>query len=125
MKILLDSYALFEYYKGSDKGAEVRKLMKKNKVLVSSICLYELLNTITIRYSKKEALDQYRSLTTHYKVVSIDDKVALSAYNIKRKHDMPMGDCLIYASAKGCGAKVVSGCKHFRKLKKERDVIII
>ena len=125
MKVLPDTFAFIEFFNGTEKGKVIRKYLQKDEVLLSSICIYEILYIIGKNYSKKKANEYYRSLKTHYEIVPVDENIATTAVDIKRKYNMPLADCLIYASAKENQAKVISGCKHFKKLKKERDVIIV
>jgi predicted nucleic acid-binding protein len=125
MRILPDSYALIEFFKASKKGEQVKKHLKKGEVILSPICIYEILYNIARYHSKKMAEEFHRSLKTHYEIVPVDEDIAVLAADIRRKNKMPMADCLIYATAKKSRAKVISGCSHFRSLKKERDVIIL
>ena len=125
MRILPDSYALIEFFKGSKKGEQVRKHLRKGEVILSPICIYEILYNIGKYHSKKMAEEFHRSLRTHYEIVPVDEDIAVLAAEIRRKYKMPMADCLIYATAKAHKARLISGCSHFKGLKKERDLIII
>ncbi len=125
MRILPDSNALMEVFKGTEKGKAVGKHLKKAEIVVSSICIYEILHVIGKRYSKRDAENFHRSISMRYRIFPVDERVAVLAAEIRRKNDMPMADCLIYATAKANNAKVISGCRHFRALRKERDVVVV
>ena len=62
MKILPDSYALIEFYKGSKEGEKVKKHLRKGNVIISSICTYEVLFNLGRYYSKKAAEGTIRAL---------------------------------------------------------------
>ncbi|MDI6856272.1 MAG: hypothetical protein QMD21_05770 [Candidatus Thermoplasmatota archaeon] len=47
------------------------------------------------------------------------------AVELKKEFKLPATDCLIYAAAKINNAKLLSGCPHFKKLSKQKDVIIL
>jgi predicted nucleic acid-binding protein len=116
---------VIEFFKGSEKGKAVKKLLEKEEIYISVLSLYEVGYRIAEDYSKAESEDYLGSLITHYKVVEIDKEIARKAIELRKKFKLPTIDCLIYASAKLNGAKVVSSCKRFKGLAKEEDVIII
>ena len=125
MIVLPDTCALLDIMEGSDKGGKVRELMKRNSCIISTINIYELLVVGERLHSRAVAGDYVRSLSSHCRVVPVDQDIAEAAVPLKRRYNMSMADSLIYATAKRTGAKVVSSCRHFRAAKKERDVILL
>lgn len=126
MRLLLDSYALIEFFKGSKKGEKVKKLIEKSSgVFTSVLCIYEVGYRIEQDYSKEVRDDYLRSLKTHYIILNIEENTAIRAIELKKLYKLPSIDCLIYASARINKAKVVSGCPHFRAISKQRDIIIV
>ncbi|MEW6069005.1 MAG: PIN domain-containing protein [Candidatus Thermoplasmatota archaeon] len=126
MRLLLDSFALVEFFKGSSLGEKVKKYIEEgNEIIVSVLSIYEVGYRIEQDYSKRQAEDYLRSLKTHYQIIDVDEKTALKAVEIKKEFKLPAIDCLIYATAKINNAKVVSGCPHFKSISKQKDVIVL
>ena len=126
MTLLIDSYALIELFKGTEKGADVKKLLEKDKnILVSVLSLYEVGFRIEHDSSRGTAQDYLKSLKTYYTIIPVTEDIAQKAVEMRAKFKLPAIDSLIYATAKLNHAKVVSGCSHFKAISKEADVIII
>ncbi len=126
MSLVLDTYALIELFEGSEKGKKVKELIEKDEdVFISVLTIYEL-GTYLEREIGKEKADPYlRSISTHFNMIDIDEHVSFMAIDLKPKTSLPAIDCLIYASARSVNAKVISGCKHFKKIDHNMDVIIV
>ncbi len=126
MKLLLDSFALIEFFKGSTSGEQVKKYIEKaEEVIITALSIYEVGYRIEQDYSKRDAENYLKSLKTHYKILDINEEIAMKAVELKKEFKLPAVDCLIYAAAKINNAKVISGCPHFKMLSKQKDVIII
>ncbi len=126
MSLMLDTYAIIELFRGSERGEKVKKLIEKeDAVCLSALSLYETGTVLERQVGKKKALEYLRSIQTYYQVLNVDKEIALKAMELKRDYRLPAIDCLIYASARIIKANVVSGCIHFRDLSKQKDVIII
>ena len=123
---MLDTYALIELFRGEKKGKMVKQLLtKKRPVFVSVLSLFELGYVLEKEVGEQRSRDYTRSIKTYYNVVDIDEKNAMNAIELKQKYNLPAVDCLIYSSARFHNAKVVSGCKHFREISREKDIIVI
>ena len=123
---MLDTYAIIELFRGSERGEKVKKLIEKEETIyLSALSLYETGTVLERQVGKKKALDYLRSIQTYYQILNIDQEIALKAMELKRDYKLPAIDCLIYASTRIKKAKVVSGCKHFKDISKQKDVIII
>lgn len=126
MKLLLDSFALIEFFRGTALGEQIKEYIEKSEeVIITVLNLYEVGYRIEQDYSKRHAENYLRSLKTHYKIIDIDEETAAKAVELKKEFKLPALDCLIYAAAKINNAKVVSGCSHFKKLSKQKDVIVL
>jgi len=121
---LPDTFAFIEFFKGTKQGEKVRAYLKRDVIYLSPICIYEIRYIISRRHSKKKADEFLRSLMIKYKIVPVDEEIAMLAADIKNKYNMSMADSLIYATAKRENARVISGCKHFKRVK-EKDVIVL
>ncbi len=124
--MLLDSYAIMELFRGTKKGEKVRDLLEEEKeVYISTLTIYEVGAALQRELGKKKAHEYVNSIKTHYQVVEVSEEVALEAVELRGRFKLPAMDCLIYASARQKGARIVSGCKHFREIKDEKDVVIV
>ena len=124
--MVLDTYALFLLFSGGEKGEKVRKILRKEtNVFISVLSLYEIGTAITKQISRKKAEEYLRAIRVYYRILDVNEKTAMKAIELKRKHNMPAIDCLIYATAIMNNAKVVSGCKHFKGISGQRNVIVI
>jgi predicted nucleic acid-binding protein len=123
---MLDTYALVELFRGGEKGLKVKKLLvKDNDIFVSVLSLFELGTVLDREIGEKRAEEYLRSIRTYYDLTDVDEKIALLACGLRRTYKLPAVDCMIYASAKTLSAKVVTGCKHFKKISRQKDVVII
>ena len=126
MTLVLDTFALVELFEGSEKGKLVKKLIEKdNDVYISVLTIYELGTYLEREIGKKGSDPYIRSISTHYKMINIDEDISFIAIGLKPKTKLPAIDCLIYASAKSVNAKVVSGCKHFKNIETNKNVVIV
>ncbi|UCF08185.1 MAG: PIN domain-containing protein [Thermoplasmata archaeon] len=126
MSLVLDTYALFQLFTGGDKGEKVRKLLRKEtKVSISVLSLYEIGTAITKQISRKKAEEYLRSIRVYYRLLDVNEEIAMKAVELRRKHDIPAIDCLIYATAILNNAKVVSGCRHFREIPDRKNIILL
>ena len=123
---MLDTYAIIELFRGGEKGSIVKKLIERDSdIHISVLSLFETGTVLEREIGTERARDYLRSLQTYYSIVDIDQEISLSAVELRRSFGLPAIDCLIYASARSVDAKVVSGCRHFREIAEQDDVIII
>jgi predicted nucleic acid-binding protein len=126
MSLVLDTFALFQLFSGSEKGEKVKKiLIKETDVYVSVLSLYELGTAITKQFNRKKAEEYLRAIRVHYKILDVNERTAIKAIELHRKYNMPAIDCLIYSTAILNNAKVVSGCRHFKNISGQRNVIVV
>ncbi len=126
MTLLLDTYAILELFSGSRIGLQVKELIEnEDEILISSLTIYEAGTFLERRYGKEMSEEYLRSIEDHWSIVDVDREVARSAISLKMRFKLRMSDCLIYASARKNNARIVSGCKHFRSISDQNDVIII
>jgi predicted nucleic acid-binding protein len=126
MNLMLDTFALIELFKGDAKGKKVKKLLqKKNDIYISVLSIFELGTVLEKQIGQKRVEEYLRSIQTYYHIVDLDSEIASSAIELRRNFNLPAVDCLIYSSARLTKAKVVSGCKHFKSISNQKDVIIV
>jgi len=127
MNYLIDSYAIIELVKGTNAGKVVRDLIEdpSAKLYISALSIYEVGTVLIRRYDQQMMQEVVRSLRNSYEIISVSSSISLQAIELKRSFRLPTVDCLIYATAKDLEATIVSGCKHFREIGNESDVLII
>ncbi len=126
MSLVLDTFALFQLFVGGEKGDKVKKILKKDtNVYISALSFYEIGTAITKQINRKKAEEYLRSIRVYYKILDVNEKVALKAIELHRRYKLPAIDCMVYATAIINNAKVVSGCRHFKGISSPRNVIVV
>ncbi len=118
MRILLDTWAILELIKGSDKGAKVDEIVRES-TLTCTTCLnlYEAKYKLAGWYGGErinKMLDEVRATT---QILSITEEAALEAAEIKlQQKQLSAVDCNSYATAKLHKLEFVTGDKGFEGL---------
>jgi len=120
--ILVDTYTWIEISRNSLWGQRALTWMEKNPaIFVSVLTLYELQYRFNDLYGEKKASSFIATLLKHVEVIPVDQQIATMAGVIKsreKKNGSSMGavDCMILATARVHGLKILSGDKHFAGL---------
>ena len=126
MSLMLDTYAIIELFRGSEKGTEVKKWLETDDdIFMSVLSLYETGTVLEREIGTKRTKKYLRSIQTHYEIIDIDKEIALFAVKLRRDFKLPSIDCLIYASTRSIKAKLITGCNHFKEISEQEDIIII
>ncbi|MBI2938547.1 MAG: PIN domain-containing protein [Thaumarchaeota archaeon] len=121
MKEVLDSRFLIEYFY-SDKTETKQKTLRKLKELIQrkegilpTIVICETTQIICQRVGKEEAEICYATLTkSGLHVQNLTAPIAKHAGLLRSKHrNVPMGDCIIAATAIANQARILSDDPHF------------
>ncbi len=121
MKMVLDSRFIMEYFY-SDKTETKQKATKKLKDLLQrkegilpTIVISETIQTICEQIGKEEAEICYANLTqSGLKIQSLTPPIAKQAGLLRCKYrNIPMGDCIIAATALANQAAILSDDPHF------------
>mgnify|MGYP001423259580 CR=1 FL=1 len=121
MKIVLDSRFIMEYFY-SDKTEAKQKATKKLKDLIQrkegilpTIVIGETIQTICEKIGKEEAEICYANLTeSGLKIQTLTSQIAKQAGLLRSKYrNIPMGDCIIAATAIANQATILSDDPHF------------
>ena len=123
---MIDTYAWVEYLLGSRAGARAKTFIEGGRGITPSIVLSELrkwyLKEIEAgRRSEREMQAHFTYVDSITEIVPLDATLALQAGETdfmmkKRIKGWPLADSIIYATAKSCAAKLVSGDPHFQSL---------
>ena len=121
MKAVLDSRFIMEYFY-SDKAEIKQKATKKVKDLLlrkegilPTIVISETIQTVCEQIGKDEAEICYANLTqSGLKIQSLTPQIAKQAGLLRCKYrNIPMGDCIIVATAIANQATILSDDPHF------------
>lgn len=124
---LIDTYAWVEYFIGSDRGKEVKKIIEDedNTIVTPECCLTEIKGwCIRENQDFEELYSVVRKISDIQCILTQDwlEAASLRSEMRKTKKDFGMMDALILAQQKRMGCRVVSGDPHFKGL---RDVIFV
>jgi len=120
-KYVLDTFAWVEYFRGTEKGKNVRKCLEEGSCATPTIVMAELSDVYEREknnyWERDLAFIIYRTT-----VVNLDQNIAANAGKaknlIRKKYKTKFGlaDVIVLATAQELEAKVVTGDRHFEKL---------
>jgi predicted nucleic acid-binding protein len=127
--MVLDSRFIMEYFY-SDKTETKQKATKKLKDLIQrkegilpTIVISETIQTICEKIGKEEAEICYANLTqSGLKIQSLTSPIAKQAGLLRSKYrNIPMGDCIIAATAIANQATILSDDPHFDAIQETKS----
>ena len=96
---VVDSSAWMEYFAdGPNAGFFSSAIEDPKKLVVPSVCLYEVFKAILRQAGKKEALEKTASMRQG-KVIDLTAPLALQAGALSLKHQLAMADSIVLATA--------------------------
>jgi predicted nucleic acid-binding protein len=103
---LVDSSGWLEYFTGGPNAPVFAKALRDtDRVLVPSVCLYEVYKVVLRERGPSAAL-QAVALLRQGRIVELDERIALLAAELSLKHKLPMADSVILATARAHDAHV-------------------
>jgi len=126
--ILVDAYTWIEIFQDSPWGRKALMCIEKSSpVAVSVLTLYELQYRISELYGRQKTNALMGTILSHTDVIPVDTEIATLAGSIKtsqKKKGSGMGavDCIILATARVHGLKILSGDKHFEGIEECLDI---
>jgi predicted nucleic acid-binding protein len=129
LKMVLDSRFIMEYFY-SDKAETKQKATKKLKDLIQrkegilpTIVISETIQTICEKIGKEEAEICYANLTeSGLKIQTLTSPIAKQAGLLRSKYrNIPMGDCIIAATAIANQATILSDDPHFDSIQETKS----
>ena len=116
MTVTFDSSAWIEYFSGSKKGENVKKILDgKDEILTPSICLLEIKNKYLQEGQKYH--ERIEFICNNSLIIEIDGEISLLGADIKKNHKLYTVDALIYAVAQHHKSILLTGDAHFKNLK--------
>ena len=128
MKYVLDSRFLIEYYYSQNpeikqkSNQKLRELIRTSNGIVPTIVICETIQLIFSREGKQKADMIYLSIVSSgMKIENLSPNIAKDAGILKStyKH-IPIGDCIIAASAINNQARILSDDPHFDLIKESK-----
>lgn len=113
--VLVDSSGWIEFL-GSGPLADrfVPYFEQEDRLVVPAIVLYEVYKKLSM--AGGSAADMFLSVVLRARFVSVDERLALSAARLSIDRRLAMADAIIYATALGTGAHLVTSDAHFQGL---------
>ena len=103
---VVDSSAWLEYFAGGPNTEFFAPAIEDAKrLVVPSICLYEVFKSIFRQEGKKEALEKTTAMRQG-QVVDLTAALSFRAASLSLKHGLPMADSIILATARTHSAKL-------------------
>jgi predicted nucleic acid-binding protein len=126
-KIVLDTYAWIEYFRGSEQGKIAKKFVEGNfELFTPSIVIAELSD----KY-RREKITQWeiRKKFIEFKtqILFLDGNIADKAGEMKQKlketyRDAGLADAVVLAHSIDTNSKILTGDKHLRNLENSLDI---
>ena len=114
--ILVDTSAWIEWLIGSPTGEKLaEQLPEQAEWLVPTMVQLELAKWLTREVGEDKA-DQVIAFTQVCHVVPLDTEIALAAAEACREHKLATADAIIFATARGQGATLLTCDAHFEGL---------
>jgi predicted nucleic acid-binding protein len=121
LKIVLDSRFIMEYFYSDKTEAKLkatkklRDLIQRKEGILPTIVISETIQTICEKIGKEEAEICYANLTeSGLKIQTLTSQIAKQVGLLRSKYrNIPMGDCIIAATAIANQATILSDDPHF------------
>lgn len=113
--IVLDSSGWIDWLVDGPRADRVGEWLDREDVLVPTIVIFEVAKFMLHTRPQTEALAAVAKLR-EYDVVPLSERVAVEAADVSLRHDLPMADALIYATARVHSATLVTADTHLRGL---------
>ena len=118
-KSVYDTRFFIEHFYSNDRKIieKTNKEIESNRDrLVSVITLHELYKITLEKEGKDVARLRVETIKEYFKIISVDDKIAINGAELRHKYRIPMGDSLIAATSQALKATCVSDDDHFKKI---------
>ena len=126
-KIVVDAFAWIEYFDGSDKGLNVKRLLETdhNEIITCSTTVAEVISKLLRKNQDTQIALKY--INNFSKVIDITQEISILAGEIhfkekKTNKDFGMLDSFVIATAKKLNSKILTGDNDFKNFK---EVIFI
>ena len=128
-KIVIDTHAWIEYFKGSAEGLKAKKIIESNlELFTPSIVIAELSDKYR-REGIREWEIRNRFIKLKTKILYLDDTIADKAGELKQElkkdyKNVGLADAIILAHSLTVKGRILTGDKHLRNLEHSIDLTI-
>lgn len=113
---VVDSSGWIEYFFGRSNAALFRAPIQDTpRLIVPTIVLYEVVRHITRAAGREQALAAAAQMQRAM-IVDLDAALATVAAQLGLRHNLPLADSMVYATAEGHGAKLYTQDADFEKI---------
>ena len=122
---LYDTRFFAEYFYSADQQL-VRKLKEElrlvNERMVSSLTIHEIHRVVLKKEGKEVAVLRSSTIRRDFQVIDVDYVIAIKSAELRSKHQMPMADSVIAATAQLQGCPLFSDDAHFKNIENLKTV---
>jgi predicted nucleic acid-binding protein len=126
--MVLDTRFLIEHYYATDKetkqktSKKLRELAQHKEAILPTIVISETIQTICQEIGKEEAQTCYQTLLiSDLQIINLTPTIARQAGLLKCQYkNIPMGDCIIVATAITNQARILSDDPHYDTIKETK-----
>lgn len=115
MTVTFDSNVWIEYFAGTEKGQNARKIIKGTEQINTAT-----LSIIEIKTKYEREKQEYRArldfIYSRSKVIPLDKDIAETAASIRLKYKLATADAIIYATALSERTKLISEDPDFKNV---------
>ena len=116
---LYDTRFFAEYFYSADQQL-VRKLKEElrsvKERIVSSLTIHEIHRVVLNKEGKEVATMRSSTIRRDFQVIDVDYTIAVKSAELRSKHQMPMADSVIAATAQIQGCPLFSDDAHFNNI---------
>jgi predicted nucleic acid-binding protein len=116
---LYDTRFFAEYFYSTDQQL-VRKLKEElravNERLVSALTIHEIHRVVLKKEGREVATLRSSTISRDFQVIDVDYSIAIKSAELRSKHQMPMADSVIAATAQIQGCPLFSDDAHFKNI---------
>lgn len=114
--ILIDSCGWIEFLSDGDKAEDYADYFAEiESIITPTIVIYEVIKKV-LKERGEEAAVMVAAQMNCTKIIDLTESLSLLAVDLSVKHNLPMADAIVYATAKASECCVVTSDKHFKEL---------
>ena len=127
LEFVYDTRFFVEYFYSDDKKFLERAndfIIRSRGGHVSALTIHEIYLVSLRKEGRDTARIRLRLLLDRFRVVDVDAEIAISAAELRQRHQIPMADGIIAATCSTLNARCVTDDPHFKTLKQLKTLWI-
>jgi predicted nucleic acid-binding protein len=105
------------YAKDEDSRRRIREEKNCKEKYVSTVSIHEVYRLSLVREGRETAKLRVALMKKGFQVVPVDDQIAQSSAELRKKYNLSMGDSMIAATAASLKAICITDDPHFQQIK--------